>query len=56
MRKLSVYIVVVLVDEYDKPLLDVMENKNLQDHNKEVFKGFFSSLKSFDEFSLKSTS
>lgn len=41
---------VVLVDEYDKPLLDVIENKALQDHNKEVFKGFFSTLKSFDEY------
>ena len=41
---------VILIDEYDKPLLDVMENKDLQDHNKEVFKGFFSTLKSFDEY------
>ena len=41
---------VVLVDEYDKPLLDVVENKVLQEHNKEVFKGFFSTLKSFDEY------
>ncbi|WP_155831577.1 MULTISPECIES: ATP-binding protein [unclassified Butyrivibrio] len=41
---------VVLVDEYDKPLLDVIDNKALQVHNKEVFKGFFSTLKSFDEY------
>ncbi len=41
---------VILVDEYDKPLLDVIENKELQEHNKEVFKGFFSTLKSFDEY------
>ncbi|MBP3802626.1 MAG: ATP-binding protein [Oribacterium sp.] len=40
---------VVLVDEYDKPLLDVINRKELQDHNKEVFKGFFSVLKSCDE-------
>ena len=40
---------VVLVDEYDKPLLDVVENEELQEHNKEVFKGFFSVLKSCDE-------
>ena len=32
---------VVLVDEYDKPLLDLMENSELQEHNKAVFKGFF---------------
>lgn len=42
--------VVVLVDEYDKPLLDVMENRDLEEHNKAVFKGFFSSLKGFDEY------
>ncbi len=41
---------VVLIDEYDKPLLDVIENAALQNHNKEVFKGFFSTLKSFDEY------
>lgn len=41
---------VILVDEYDKPLLDVIENRDLQQHNKEVFKGFFSTLKSFDEY------
>ena len=40
---------VILVDEYDKPLFDVINNKALQDHNKEVFKGFFSTLKSCDE-------
>ena len=41
---------VILVDEYDKPLLDLVENRELQEHNKEVFKGFFSTLKSFDEY------
>ena len=41
---------VVLVDEYDKPLLDVIDKPELQEHNKEVFKGFFSTLKSFDEY------
>ena len=41
---------VVLVDEYDKPLLDVVDQSELQEHNKEVFKGFFSTLKSFDEY------
>ena len=41
---------VVLVDEYDKPLLEVMENPALEEHNKAVFKGFFSSLKGFDEY------
>lgn len=41
---------VILIDEYDKPLLDVVEEPKLQKHNKEVFKGFFSTLKSFDEY------
>ncbi len=41
---------VILVDEYDKPLLDVVDKPDLQEHNKEVFKGFFSTLKSYDEY------
>lgn len=41
---------VVLVDEYDKPLLDIVDYPELQEHNKDVFKGFFSTLKSFDEY------
>ena len=41
---------VVLVDEYDKPLLEVLENDALEEHNKAVFKGFFSTLKSYDEY------
>lgn len=40
----------MLVDEYDKPLLDVVDKPELQEHNKEVFKGFFSTLKSFDAY------
>lgn len=41
---------VVLVDEYDKPLLESMDNKDLIEHNKAVFKGFFSVLKSEDAY------
>lgn len=41
---------VVLVDEYDKPLLETTENKELIEHNKAVFKGFFSTLKSYDRY------
>ena len=41
---------VVLVDEYDKPLLETMENHDLIEHNKAVFKGFFSTLKSYDGY------
>lgn len=42
--------VVVLVDEYDKPLLDVITDTDLEEHNKAVFKGFFSTLKSYDRY------
>ena len=41
--------VVVLVDEYDKPLLE-LGDKELLEHNKAVFKGFFSTLKSYDRY------
>lgn len=41
---------VVLIDEYDKPLLDVIDNIELQQRNKDFFKGFFSVLKSKDSF------
>ena len=40
----------VLVDEYDKPLLEALENNELEEHNKAVFKGFFGTLKSYDEY------
>ena len=42
--------VVILVDEYDKPLLDSIENKDLQEKNKALFRSFFSTLKSYDEY------
>ena len=41
---------VILVDEYDKPLLDVMDDPVLDRHNRAVMKGFFSSLKSYDKY------
>lgn len=52
--------VVVLIDEYDKPLLDVMESdipspeisgeiKTLEDYNREILKGFYSVFKLADE-------
>lgn len=42
--------VVVLVDEYDKALLENDGNRERVEHEKAVFKGFFSTLKSFDEY------
>ena len=41
--------VVILVDEYDKPLLEGADSEMIE-HNKNVFKGFFSTLKSFDQY------
>ena len=41
---------VVLVDEYDKPLLDALGKEELVEHNKAVFKGVFSSLKSYEAY------
>ena len=41
--------VVVLVDEYDKPLLEGADSEMIE-HNKAVFKGFFSTLKSYDRY------
>ncbi|MBR1797931.1 MAG: AAA family ATPase [Clostridiales bacterium] len=49
-RELTGLRCVVLVDEYDKPLMDVIDSEKLQEHNKAVFKGFFGVLKSFDEY------
>jgi hypothetical protein len=40
---------VVLVDEYDKPLLEAVDPERTE-HNKAVFKGFFSTLKSYDRY------
>ncbi|MBO6307371.1 MAG: ATP-binding protein [Oribacterium sp.] len=39
---------VILVDEYDKPLLECVENIELVERNKALFKGVFSNLKSED--------
>ena len=39
----------VLIDEYDSPLMDTMEQPEIHTHIKEVFKGFFSRLKKADE-------
>ena len=41
--------VVILVDEYDKPLLEGADAEMIE-HNKAVFKGFFSTLKSYDGY------
>jgi len=42
--------VVVLIDEYDKPMLDQMHDLKLADANREVVRGFYGILKSMDSF------
>ena len=39
---------VILIDEYDKPLLELIGDPELQEHDKALFKGFFSNLKKCD--------
>ena len=41
--------VAILVDEYDKPLLNLEENPELFEKSQNMLKGFFSNLKSMDE-------
>ena len=41
---------VVLIDEYDKPLLDVLDvDKNLEEYNRNILKAFYSVFKAADE-------
>ena len=42
--------VVVLIDEYDKPILDVIEDKEEAKKHREYIKGLYSILKGSDEF------
>ncbi len=40
--------VVVLIDEYDKPILDVLGDRDLEENNREVLRSFYSVMKSQD--------
>lgn len=42
--------VVLLIDEYDKPLVDYIDNLEQADRNRDVLKSFFSVLKDSDPF------
>ncbi len=42
--------VVVLIDEYDKPILDAINNSEIAQQNKEYLKVFYSVLKANDEY------
>lgn len=42
--------VVILIDEYDKPLLDTIERPEIADSYRATLKAFYANLKSLDEF------
>ncbi len=42
--------VVVLIDEYDKPILDVIEKKEEAEEVRKILKGFYSVLKGMDKY------
>lgn len=42
--------VVVLVDEYEKPVIDTISNKELSDRYREILRGFYGVLKSADKY------
>lgn len=42
--------VVVLVDEYDKPLLEAIKDEGLQERYRDVLRGFYAALKSMDTY------
>jgi len=42
--------VVVLIDEYDKPILDAIENIEVAKENREILKDFYSVLKGMDPY------
>lgn len=42
--------VVILIDEYDKPLLDSVDNKELQDSYRATLRAFYGNLKSLDQY------
>ncbi len=42
--------VVILIDEYDKPLLSVEKNEHLFEKNQQLLKSFYGNLKTMDEY------
>lgn len=42
--------IVVLIDEYEKPVLDTIGNKEINDWHRETLRGFYGVLKSLDKY------
>ncbi len=42
--------IVILIDEYDKPLLDTIDNPDLNNTYRDILRAFFSVIKSSDEY------
>ena len=42
--------VVVLIDEYDKPIIDAIENKDFCDQNRKILAGIYGAIKGCNEF------
>jgi len=42
--------VVILVDEYDKPILDLIDNEDIEEDNRGILKAFYGVMKSQDEY------
>lgn len=42
--------VVILIDEYDKPLLDIQENEELFEKNQRILKSLYGNLKTLDKY------
>lgn len=49
-RKSSAGKVVILVDEYDKPLLETIGSPELQEEYRQILKAFYANIKSCDEY------
>lgn len=42
--------VVILIDEYDNPLINTINHQKLHDHNRELLKSIYSNLKALDRY------
>ena len=42
--------VVILIDEYDKPIINFVDNIDIARENREILKNFYETIKSYDEY------